>query len=443
MIPPEYQALLDKFPDILKVNFKEEHTKNGVVHRINIKKNSKPVKAKLRQLLPGSQKAIKAKEAFDELIKLGVVEKVNPAKSNNWLSPIHWVLKPDGTLRTVGDYRGLNDATELDSYPLPQVRDYAHTMAGSVMFSKVDLKKAFHQILIDKHDRHFTCVTTPWGLYNFRRLSMGMANSAKSFQRLIESVVSDMKDEGVFCYFDDLLIHSKSKEEHLNTLEKLFKRLSDSGLSLAMDKCVFGVDSIDYLGYNISQQGMAPIEKKVEALQKFPSPTKQKELLAFLGARNYYRASLPHLDKSESVNPDVKESRSPAEVLDPLYKMATCKLRKVKGEFERIWNTNKILSEAYQDSKNLLKKAVRLNYPVPSAPIALSTDASQKHLCASLEQFVNGKWAPMAFWSKSLKPEQQRYSTYRTELLAIKLALRNFIDEINGRELIIFSISSS
>ena len=122
---------------------------------------------------------------------------------------------------------------------------------------------------------------------------MGMANSAQSFQRLIESVMSDLRDEGVFCYLDDLLIHSKDKQEHLSTLEKVFKRLSDSGLAIALDKCEFGVDNINYLGYNISEAGMAPIEQKIEALQKFPAPTKQKELLAFLGALNYYRACLP------------------------------------------------------------------------------------------------------------------------------------------------------
>ena len=114
-------------------------------------------------------------------------------------------------------------------------------------------------------------------------------------------------------------------------------------------------------------------------------------------------------------------------------------MRKVKGEFQKIWSTNPVLQEAFQDSKTLLQKAVRLNFPVPSAPLALSTDASQKHLGASLDQFVNGKWSPLGFWSKALQPHQQRYSTYRRELLAIKFAVRNFINEINGRRLTIYT----
>ena len=87
----------------------------------------------------------------------------------------------------------------------------------------------------------------------------------------------------------------------------------------------------------------------------------------------------------------------------------------------------------------MLTKAVTLTFPVPSAPLALSTDASQTCLGASLDQFVDGRWRPLGFWSKSLRPEQQRYSTYRRELLAMKWAVRHFIDDINGRSLVIYT----
>ena len=92
-------------------------------------------------------------------------------------------------------------------------------------------------------------------------------------------MVGDM--EGVFCYLDDLLVYSKSEQEHVQTLEELFSRLSKAGLTLALSKCVFGVDTVEYLGYSISQSGLSPIKKKIDAFEKFPAPTKQKELLAF------------------------------------------------------------------------------------------------------------------------------------------------------------------
>ena len=161
---------------------------------------------------------------------------------------------------------------------------------------------------------------------------MGMANSAQAFQRLVDSVIGDLKD--TFCYLDDILVWSKTPEDHQATLTELFTRLSKAGLSIAVSKCQFGVQEVDYLGYTISSSGMKPIAKKLEALKNFPPPTKQKEVLAFLGALNYYRSSLPKLSAEDSCDPEAPPSRTPAEVLDPLYKLATCNLEKKKDQFD-------------------------------------------------------------------------------------------------------------
>ena len=146
----------------------------------------------------------------------------------------------------------------------------------------------------------------------------------------------------------------------------------------------------------------------------------------------------PWLKPEESADTSHTMSRSPAAVLDPLYKLATCKLSR-KDTFKDIWEGSKVIQNAFIDAKTMLTKAIRLNFPIPSAPLALSTDASKVCLGASLEQYVNGAWRPLGLWSKSLRPEQQRYSTYIRELMAIKLAVRHFHNEINGRELIIFT----
>ena len=198
-----YKEILRKYPELLKQTFSEETAKNNIKHRI-LTGDAKPTRAKTRRLLPGSPKEAAAKEAWMELVKLGIVEKVDPEKANTWLSPIHFTPKSDGTLRPVGDYRALNEKTELDQYRLPHLRDYTHTIAGCKVFSKIDLKKAFHLICIDKRDIYKTCVTTPWGTYNFKRLCMGMSNSAQAFQRLIDSIIDGVA--GCFAYLDDLLL---------------------------------------------------------------------------------------------------------------------------------------------------------------------------------------------------------------------------------------------
>ena len=372
----KYRDLLARFPDILKPNFKTEEPKNGIKHRIRTGSHP-PCRAKPRQLLPGSPKAEAGYKAWKQLVDLGIVEPVDPAKPNNWSSPLHLAPKPGGGLRPVGDYRLLNQKTELDLYPLPDLRGYTHKIAGSTIFSKLDLAKAFHQILIDPTDRHKTCVSTPWGLFNFRRLAMGMMNSSQSFQRHIDDLLKNIS--GCFVYLDDVLVFSDNEEDHLATIEEIFNRLDAAGLTLSLSKCEFGRESLDYLGYTISAQGLVPIKKKVESLKNFPSPLKQKQLLGFLGALNYYRSSLPKSQPSGT-----KPARSPAQILDPLYKIATDK--EAKKNFKKIWEADIKYSEAFNKAKELLVNAVNLNFPVPSAPLALTTDASQTCLGAALDQ---------------------------------------------------------
>ena len=163
-------------------------------------------------------------------------------------------------------------------------------------------------------------------------------------------------------------------------------------------------------------------------------PSKQKQLLGFLGALNYYRTSLPSLPP-DGIHP---KPRIPAQILDPLYKLATCELPK-KTKFEDVWNSSENIKKSFQDAKRLLQEAIQLNFPDPSASLALTTDASKVALGATLDQFVDGAWRPLGMWSKMLKPQQQNYSTYRRELMAIQLAMRHFHDSFNGRHLIIFS----
>ena len=160
------------------MEFKTEEPKHGVIHRILTKEGEVPCKAKTRRILPGSPRAVKGLKAIQDLERLGIIERVNASDPNNWTSPVHFTVKDDGSLRCVGDYRLLNQKTILDLFPLPNLRSFTGEIAGSIIFSKMDLTKAFHQILIDPQDRHKTCITTPWGLFNFRRLAMGMRNSA-------------------------------------------------------------------------------------------------------------------------------------------------------------------------------------------------------------------------------------------------------------------------
>ena len=191
-------------------------------------------------------------------------------------------------------------------------------------------------------------------------------------------------------------------------------------MTLALSKCEFGKDRLDYLGFEVSEAGISLIPKKVAAIQKFPEPSTQKQLLGFLGALNYYRSSLPALPP----NHIHAKPRTPAQVLEPLYKIATVKLTK-KSSFPEIWNNSKACQEAFKEAVELIQNAITLNFPDPSAPLAVTTDASRLALGATLDQYVDGAWRPLNMWSKALTPSQQNYSTFKRELMAIQFSLRS------------------
>ena len=218
--PPQVQSLLDKYPENLKENFNTNEVKNGVLHKINLKPGYTPFRAKVRRLLPASPKEVLAKKAWFQLLDMGIIEKVDKSTSNTLSSPVHFVPKSDNTLRPTGDFRALNLRTELDVFPLPHLRDFTHKIRGCKYFSKVDLMKSFHQTVIDPSDRFKTTVTTPWGMFQLKRLAMGLQNAAQSFQRLLQDVIGDM--EHAFGYLDDILLFSESKEDHLALIEDLW-----------------------------------------------------------------------------------------------------------------------------------------------------------------------------------------------------------------------------
>ena len=151
----------------------------------------------------------------------------------------------------------------------------------------------------------------------FKRLPFGLKNGPSAWMKFLHHVLNGI--DGVHAYLDDLLLYSHTIEEHENILHKIFSRLEESGLSLALDKCLFGQSSVEYLGFHVSEQGLKPLGKKVDAVYNIPTPSTQKELLHFLGALNYFRANLSGLVKNGKY-------KNTANLLQPLYSAATTKI---------------------------------------------------------------------------------------------------------------------
>jgi len=223
--------------------------------------------------------------------------------------------------------------------------------------------------------------------------------------------------ECVFVYLDDILIASSSAKQHLVDLKTVCERLRNFGLTIRLEKCLFGVSSIDFLGHNVSKDGSVPLPSKVAAIQEFPKPHNVKLLQEFLGMINFY-----HRYISDA-----------ATILRPLY----CALKGKPPKHSLNWTDD--MTCAFNEGKSALASATLLAHPRMDVPIAVTSDACDSGVGATFEQFVDGSWQPLAFFSKQLREPERKYSTFDRELLALYLSIRHFRFLLEGRDFTAFT----
>lgn len=269
----EFKELLDDKP-----SFKVKEKANVTHHLTTV---GQPVTAKVRQLPKHKLEA--ARKEFNELLRLGICR---PSKSN-YASPLHLVKKTNGEWRPCGDYRRLNSSTIPDCYPVPLLRDFQNICHGRIIFSRIDLRKAFHQVPMEPNDIHKTAIITPFGLFEFVYMTFGLRNAAQTFQRLIDEVMREL--DFVYAFIDDIVIASSSYDEHIYHIKIVFQRLKDYGLRINAEKCEFAQNEIKFLGHLITKDGIRPLPEKIETIARFSKPKIACELRRFLSMIQFYR----------------------------------------------------------------------------------------------------------------------------------------------------------
>lgn len=397
-----YYEILKQYPELFRPVSHISAAKHNVTHHIET--TGLPLYAKARPLTPEKYQAVK--KEFEKMMEMGICQ---PSKSS-WASPIHVVTKKDGSYRICGDYRRLNAMTVPDRYPIPRMQDFTYQLHNKKIFTKLDLKSAFYWIPMDNPEK--TAVITPFGLFEFRVMPFGLRNASQTFQRFMHEVLRGI--EGCFPYIDDILLYSEDEKSHKELLHQVLKRLSDYGIALSLEKCEFGKTKIDFLGYKVSADGISPPTDRIQAISSYKKPKDVQELRRFLGMINFYRDCLP----------------KQAELQHELNKYLQNTKKNDKTPIEWTEKSN----NAFEKCRQSILNATTLSHPVHGAPLSIMTDASDVGLGAVLQQKVNNRWKPLAFYSKSMSPTQRRYSVYDRELLAIYTAVKHFRRLIEGND---------
>ena len=242
-------------PDFAKS--KDDFSQTSVVHHGMTMLSKERVKMRPRQLVLAKREALKLE--LKRLLKLGVIE---PSRSC-WASPVVLVTKKDGSIRLCVNYHRVNDLTLKDSYPLPRIDDSIDTLRGSKWFSTWDLASGYWQVPMDSKDIDKTAFTTPFGLYHFTVMPFGLANAPATFERMMEQVLSGLHWEISLINIDDIIVFSRTFEEHLVRLHQVLSRIKEANLKLSPSKCKLFRHSVEYLGHVVSQDGVGTDPKKI------------------------------------------------------------------------------------------------------------------------------------------------------------------------------------
>ena len=371
-------------------------------HRIRLKTGAEPIKHRYTPKNPVTQAIID--EEVSRMLAEGIIEPSN----SPWSSPVVVVKKKNGKRRFCIDFRRVNEVTEKDAYPLPQVQATLEKLRGAKYISTIDLTNGYWQIPLDHESRPITAFTVPGrGLFQFRRMPFGLHSAPATFQRLLDQIIGPQLEPRAFAYLDDIIVLGSTFEEHFDNLREVLQRLRAAGLKLNKEKCQFGRTELQYLGHTVTERGVATDPEKVQAIARIPAPTNLRELRRFLGMVSWYRRFIPRF----------------TDIAAPLNHLLQKKVRWTWSEKEEI---------AFETLRQQLATAPVLACPDFTLPFTLQTDASNEGLGAVLTQDINSQERVIAYASRTLNSAEKNYSVTEKECLAVVWGIRKMRPYLEG-----------
>jgi hypothetical protein len=394
--------------------------------------DAKPIHQRAYRQAPAMTKII------EETIDMRLRTKAIRPSSSPWSAPIVMVRKPGiNNWRMCVDYRGLNQATKPDVYPIPPIDTLLYSMQGARIFTKIDLEDAYHQIRIAFGDIYKTAFIHKNGLYEYTRMPFGLRNAPATFQRYINAMIAslnkvlyekwlqdvfDDKDKAIqtlhhlLAYLDDIILHSVDLTEHVQHLRVLCQLLSLHGLKAKLSKCEFARSRIQYLGHLIDEEGIRVDPEKVKAIQAMPIPKNITDVQSFLGMCGYYRRFIPKY----------------TEIAHALYQLLQKNI---------IWSWTEDCSTSMKNLQQALIQSPVLLMPDFTKPFVVQTDASYVGIGAVLSQYtkIGDEMIdqPVCYESRSLRKAERNYAAYEIELLALVHAIKKFRPFIMGSKFVV------
>ena len=395
------RSLLAEYHDLFSLEKNEIRCTKAAEHVIELKDpNTALFKERFRRILP--LQVDEVREHLKLMLDAGAIWPSN----SPWCNAVVLVRKKDGFLRFCIDFRRLNSLTKKDSHPLPRICETLDSLVGVVYFSTFDLTSGFWQVPMAEESKQFTAFTLgSMGLFECDRMPFGLCNAPATFQRLMQNCLGELNLTYCLIYLDDVIVYSKTPEEHLQGMCVIFDCLSEHGLKLKPTKCDLFRMELIYLAHHVSKDGVKPSKKNVTPIIVCSPPKTYTDIQLFTGVLGHYRCFIkgfmhiaaPFYDLISGVNKD-KKSESMELCPEPL------------GAF------------------NILKEkcvnAPALAFPDFKKPFLLETDASGKGLGAVLSQKQDdGRYHPVAYASQTMNETEQQYHSNKQEFLALKWAV--------------------